>query len=91
MDEPGLVYILAASHSGSTLTAMLLNSHPDICTAGELKATSLGDTDKYHCSCRTLIGDCPFWQGVSGEMKRLGFDYDVRNARTSLQIGRAHV
>lgn len=85
MDEPGLVYILAASHSGSTLTAMLLNSHPDICTAGELKATSLGDADKYRCSCRTLIGDCPFWQSVSREMKRLGFDYDVRNARTSLK------
>ena len=85
MDEPGLVYILAASHSGSTLTAMLLNSHPDICTAGELKATSLGDADKYRCSCRTLIGDCPFWRSVSREMKRLGFDYDVRHARTSLK------
>jgi hypothetical protein len=85
MDEPVLVYVLAASHSGSTLTAMLLNAHPDICTAGELKATSLGDTGKYRCSCRTLIGDCPFWLRVSAEMKRLGFEYDVRDARTSLQ------
>ena len=85
MDEPVLVYILAASHSGSTLTAMLLNSHPDVCTAGELKATSLGDTSRYRCSCRMLIGDCPFWQNVSAEMRRLGLEYDVRNAGTSLK------
>lgn len=85
MREPVLVYILAASHSGSTLTAMLLNSHPDICTAGELKATNLGDAARYRCSCRALIGECAFWQRVSAEMQRLGFEYDVRNAGTSLQ------
>lgn len=85
MAEPALVYILAASHSGSTLTAMLLNAHPDICTAGELKATSLGDTARYRCSCRTLIGECPFWREVADRMKRSGFDYDVRNAGISLQ------
>lgn len=85
MADPVLVYLLAASHSGSTLTAMLLNSHPQICTAGELKATSLGDASAYRCSCRTLIGDCPFWRNVSEEMARQGFEYDVRNAHISLQ------
>jgi hypothetical protein len=85
MAEPSLVYILAASHSGSTLTAMLLNAHPDICTAGELKATSLGDTTRYRCSCRMLIGECPFWLEVADRMHRSGFEYDVRNAGMSLQ------
>lgn len=85
MAEPALVYILAASHSGSTLTAMLLNAHPDICTAGELKATSLGDASRYRCSCRTLIGECSFWLEVADRMKRSGFEYDVRNAGMSLQ------
>ena len=56
MDKDGkvnfvrLVYILAASHSGSTLLAMLLGSHPDVCTVGELKATSLGNVEEYLCS-----------------------------------------
>ena len=27
-----LAYILAASHSGSTLLAMLLNAHPEVCS-----------------------------------------------------------
>lgn len=85
MAESALVYILAASHSGSTLTAMLLNAHPDICTAGELKATSLGDPASYRCSCRALIGECPFWREVGERMKRAGFEYDVRSAGMNLQ------
>jgi hypothetical protein len=32
-----LAYILAASHSGSTLLSMLLGSHPQIATVGEMK------------------------------------------------------
>ena len=37
-NKPVVAYLLAASHSGSTLLAMLLASHPDVCTTGELKA-----------------------------------------------------
>ncbi len=85
MDEPVLVYILAASHSGSTLTAMLLNAHPEICTAGELKASGLGKISGYRCSCRSLIGDCPFWQQIAAAMQSAGLEYDVRDARTSLR------
>jgi hypothetical protein len=85
MSEPILVYLLAASHSGSTLTAMLLNAHDQICTAGELKATNLGDAHEYRCSCRELIDDCEFWQGISRKMRQYGHDYTVGNAQTSLQ------
>jgi hypothetical protein len=82
-----LVYILAASHSGSTLLAMLLGSHPEICTVGELKATSLGDTDQYLCSCRRRIKVCPFWIGVKKEMSRRGFDFDITRAGTDFRSG----
>ena len=44
-----LVYILAASHSGSTLLATLLGAHRDTVSVGELKATSLGNADEYKC------------------------------------------
>lgn len=82
-----LVYILAASHSGSTLLAMLLNSHPDICTIGELKITSLGDSERYRCSCQQLIRDCPFWNGIRLDMKARGFDFDITNAGTDINSG----
>ena len=82
-----LVYILAASHSGSTLLAILLGSHPEICTVGELKATSMGDVDRYLCSCRAKVRMCPFWSGVRGDMADRGFDFDITDARTDLAFG----
>ena len=72
-----LAYISAASHSGSTLLALLLNAHPDVCTAGELKVTSLGDLDRYRCSCGRLIRECGFWEKVRATMARRGFDFDL--------------
>lgn len=82
-----LVYILAASHSGSTLLAMLLNSHPEICTVGELKATSLGDPDTYYCSCRQRIRDCVFWQGIRADMVARGLEFDITRAGTDIRSG----
>lgn len=82
-----LVYILAASHSGSTLLAMLLNSHPDISTAGELKASNLGVTENYLCSCREELKHCPFWKEVSQRMAKQGLAFDIRASRMDLQFG----
>jgi hypothetical protein len=80
-----LVYLLAASHSGSTLLAMLLGRHPDVCTVGELKATSLGDVERYRCSCGALIRQCGFWQSVSSDMASSGFAFDIADARTDIR------
>lgn len=66
--RPQLCYISAASHSGSTLLAMLLNAHPDICTIGELKLSNIGDTQAYRCSCRRLISECEFWRNLVSRM-----------------------
>jgi hypothetical protein len=84
---PRLAYILAASHSGSTLLAMLLNAHPEVCSAGELKATNLGDVDSYRCSCRRFIKACPFWTAVSQAMARRGIPFDITDARTHFRAG----
>ena len=80
-----LAYILGASHSGTTLLAMLLGSHPDVCTVGELKATNLGDVDRYVCSCGRPIRACSFWRQVSEEMARRGFDFDIADAKTDFR------
>jgi hypothetical protein len=79
-----LVYILSASHSGSTLLAMLLGSHPQVCTVGELKITSLGDPDRYFCSCRQPLKKCGFWRQVAGEMASRGFFFNPTRAGTDL-------
>lgn len=82
-----LVYILAASHSGSTLLTMLLGAHPEICTVGELKATSLGDKENYLCSCRKKINECHFWKGISLGMAERGFTFEITNAGTDFNTG----
>ncbi len=82
-----LAYILSASHSGSTLLAMLLNAHPEICTVGELKVTSLGDVDRYRCSCRRRIRECPFWDRIAKEMAGRGLEFDIADSGTDFRSG----
>ena len=82
-----VAYILAASHSGSTLLAMLLGSHADICTVGELKATSLGDPERYRCSCGAPIRRCRFWTDVARMMAERGHPFDIASAGTDLNAG----
>ncbi len=79
-----LAYILAASHSGSTLLSMLLGSHPQIATVGEMKlsATALGDVARYRCSCGQAIQECHFWRMVSDHMAAQGFTFDLAHAGT---------
>lgn len=87
-DETGvrrLVYVLAASHSGSTLLTMLLGAHPDLCTVGELKATIPGDVAEYPCSCGERINLCPFWARVRAGMARRGLDFDFAQPYVDLQ------
>lgn len=86
-DPVRLVYILAASHSGSTLLSLLLGSHPQTCTVGELKATALGDPERYLCSCGKQIRRCEFWRELAERMRGHGVDYDVADARTDFSGG----
>ncbi len=79
-----LSYILAASHSGSTLLSMLLGTHPRIATIGEMKlsARSMGNLDCYRCSCGNLIRECAFWQKIKNGMTDRGFSLDLAAAGT---------
>jgi hypothetical protein len=82
---PKLAYLLAASHSGSTLLAMLLGAQPGACTAGELKATSLGDAASYRCSCRKRLLDCYFWKQVGETMATRGYpEFEITKAGTNI-------
>lgn len=80
-----LIYLAAASHSGSTLTAMLLGAHPDLCSVGELKVTHLGDKAHYLCSCKTPISLCSFWQGVSEKMRHKGHVFSIDDAKMDIR------
>ena len=83
-----LLYVLAASHSGSTLTALLLGSHSQLCTVGELKMTSIGELKRYRCSCKALINECGFWQTIREEMCRRGHKkFNIDRSGTDVRTG----
>jgi hypothetical protein len=82
-----LAYILTASHSGSTLLALLLGSHPKMCTVGELKLGRIEDRDNYLCSCRAPLVRCSFWQAVGEGMQRRGEKFSPDDAGTDFRTG----
>lgn len=66
---------------------MLLGSHPDVCSAGELKATSLGPVVAYRCSCGEVITECPFWHAVRAGMAKRGVAFDVTASMADIRTG----
>jgi hypothetical protein len=86
-DKINYLYIMGASHSGSTLLTMLLNSHPEMTTIGELDTHGIGKLDGYRCSCRSLLTECPFWQQVREQMARYRPDFNLADMGTHLATG----
>jgi hypothetical protein len=77
-DATPVVYIAGCGHSGSTLLALLLDSHPDIACVGETavkpKIRRRGDTASAECSCGRTIPQCPYWTRVFEAARSLGED-----------------
>lgn len=80
-----LAYILAPSHSGSTLLSMLLGSHPQIATIGEISLSpeAMGDLERYRCSCGQPIRECVFWHKVKQGMAERGCEFNLDRAGTN--------
>ena len=77
-----LGFIMAASHSGSTLLAMLLGSHPQATTIGDTGGTFHRRDPEYRCSCGCRANECPFWLNIRDQMARRGFDLDITDFGT---------
>lgn len=80
-----LAFIMAASHSGSTLLAMLLGSHPQATTVGDTGSTSYRKDPDYRCSCGLKAQTCPFWLHVIDQIARRGFNMDVTDFGTRFE------
>lgn len=63
---------------------MLLGAHPELVSVGELKASRLGDPERYLCSCRRRIAECEFWNNISRRMAGMGEDFSILDAKTDL-------
>ena len=83
------VFVMAASHSGSTLLTLLIASHPEAGTIGETSGLGLIrriNIDDYRCSCGVNIRECGFWRRVCQEMRSRGFTFDVADFGTNFRM-----
>lgn len=87
MSQIDYVYILAASHSGSTLLTLLLSSHPKVASVGETSALLWrGKSDSGTCSCGRPIDVCPFWARVREGMAARGVSWNDPGFQTDFRI-----
>ncbi len=74
-----VVYVAGSGHTGSTLLAFLLDSHPEIACVGETaikpKIRRRGDESAQRCSCGCLVPECPFWSQVFRSVRDKGFQF----------------
>lgn len=85
--RPVFVGIETSSYSGATLLAFLLNAHPQIASVGEMDGLIPSeDPESYNCSCGHRIRACEFWQAVTREMIRCGFEFDVADFDNAFRL-----
>jgi hypothetical protein len=65
---------------------MLLNSHPDVATIGELSPGYLEDLSWYLCSCGSKIRECHFWQWVASAVRERGIDFHLEEFGTGFRV-----
>lgn len=80
-----LAYIMACTHSGSTLLAMQLARQRGVCSVGELSGTRHRARPGYRCSCGQELVHCDFWRRVTAAMAKRGFSFDPRTAETDIR------
>lgn len=84
MSDPRLPYgfIVGSGYSGSTVLALLLGTHPELVTVGEMGPAGRWQGVGLPCSCGETVASCPFFQAVSREA---GADVDLD--RGTLRLG----
>lgn len=69
------VYILSAGRSGSTLLDLLLGSHPEAMSLGEITYLPRSFVRRAICTCGAPVPECEFWNGTMKEVGEiLGLD-----------------
>lgn len=79
-----VLYFVGTSFTGSTLSAFMLNLHPQIVSVGEAAGPARGrearvKSGEYRCSCGAPLAECPFWTSVGEEMGSRGLPFDLAN------------
>jgi len=86
------LYIAGASYSGSTLLAMLIDSHPQMASISEVGGPSPGtDISRYRCSCGAALIDCPFYRELAKLIRSKGSDFNLGEWNTLFRMSRHRI
>lgn len=66
MEKINIIYILGRAFTGSTILEMVLDTHPDVMSLGEMfyLPRIYRNKDKTKCSCLLSASECGFWSKV---------------------------
>lgn len=86
--KPVLIYIASDVRSGSTLLDLMLGSHSEISSVGEIqfltdhfRKKGMGKTWDWKCTCGADFDDCPFWSKINSSVKQKTGD-DISDRET---------
>jgi hypothetical protein len=68
--DPTTVFICSAGHSGSTLLDLLLGSHRDAISLGEITQMPKNLALNTPCSCGAPVRECELWRDVIARLSR---------------------
>lgn len=80
------VYICSAGHSGSTLLDMLLGTHPECESLGELSLLPMDIALGNHCACGVSHQECTLWSPILSEYAE-AHGIDVWGRPYSINLG----
>jgi hypothetical protein len=75
-------FLTGSGHTGSTLLALFMDTHPQIVSVGEtaIKPGLRSGSEQLHrCSCGHPISECRFWQTVFEAVGRTGHELNASN------------
>ena len=72
------LYIICNGHSGSTLLEMILGSHSQVFSIGEIKHFSDYYKSEKICCCGSIINECEFWSEICKKMGSINIEFDIK-------------
>jgi hypothetical protein len=75
------VCVISAGHSGSTLLDMILGSHTDALSLGEISHFGEYVQDNRTCTCGHPVRSCPLWSQVLAQLEQMGHSAEQLSKR----------
>lgn len=79
--RPRVLYLVGTSHCGSTLLSLILDSHPDVASLGEMiphRRSLQADPAGLLCSCGEPLGTCEFWLHIFRSVQGHGLSFSSK-------------